>query len=612
MNSKSTFWLMVAALGLGAYIFLFERHTLNTEEAAQQAAKLFPDFDPAKVASVEILRSNNVKFIRAERADGQWRLVQPAYPAQSTAIDNWLSLFGSLDRLHYLSAQDLLAQQGGLAAFGLDSPQATVMIQQGTRKIHVLLGAKTPVGEQLYLQQVGSDGAFVTDSALLDRLPQSATDWRDPTFLDFSALKFDRLHVRAGQRDFAVEHSPGGLLWRLTKPRLARADNALLQHLFQQLQTARVNQFISDAPATDLEAYGLQSPEVTLVFSQGTNSLLTIDFGKSPANQPGQVFARRSNHPAIIVTVSKHLLNLLHAPYTDFLDKHLIEFPVAAVERIEARAAEAFALQKQINGAWRIVEPYSAPADPALVHGFLDRLNALSVVEVAKEVVTDSDLPNYGFFPAARQYTLKSAGTSGDTNLLLAQIEFGTNQTDKVYVRRIDENSVYVTRLNESPSSPPLPTAAFELRDRRIWNFSTNQIAGLTIEFKGKTYKFQRNSRGQLALAPGSQGILKPLALEEALFRLGQLSSMAWVACGKIDPAQFGFSDPPHKLSIQLNSGDKPQNLTVEFGAQSLSGGPYALVDVDGRPTVFDFPYETFHVYNEVVRSLTNAVGAAR
>src|SRR5216117_184931 len=284
MNSKSTFWLMVVALGLGAYIVLFERHTLNTEEQAQQAAKLFPDFDPAKVASVEILRSNNVKFIRAERSNDHWRLVQPAYPAQSTAIDNWLRLFGALDRSHYLSAADLLAQPGGLTAFGLDSPQATVMIQQGTRKIHVLLGAKTPVGEQLYLQQVGSDGVFVTDSALLDRLPQSATDWRDPTFLDFSALKFDRLNVRAGQRDFEVERSPGGTLWRLIKPRLARADNALLQQLFQQLQTARVNQFVSDAPGSDLEAYGLQSTEITLVFSLGTNSVLTIDFGKSPAN----------------------------------------------------------------------------------------------------------------------------------------------------------------------------------------------------------------------------------------------------------------------------------------------------------------------------------------
>jgi len=247
-----------------------------------------------------------------------------------------------------------------------------------------------------------------------------------------------------------------------------------------------------------------------------------------------------------------------------------------------------------------------------LVRGFLDRLNALPIVEVEKEVVTDKDLPTYGLAPAARQYILKPAATGADTNQVLAHMEFGTNQTGKVYVRRIDENSVYVTRLNESPSAPPLPTAAFELRDRRIWNFSTNQVTGLTIEFKGKTYKFQRNSRGQLSLTADSQGILHPSVLDEALFRLGQLTSMAWIACGKIDPAQYGFSNPPHKLSIQVNSGDKPQTLTVQFGAQSLSGGPYALVDLDGRPTVFDFPFKTFDVYNEVVRSLAMTVGDTR
>src|ERR1043165_9623554 len=293
MNSKTTFWLTTLALGLGAYIWMFERHTLNTQARAQQAAKLFPDFDPGKVVSVEILRSNNVKFIRAERANDRWQLVQPTYPAQSTAIDNWLGLFGSLDRRSYLSAQDLMTQPGGLAAFGLDSPQATVMIQQGTRKIHVLIGPKTPVGEKLYLQQVGSDGVFVTDSALLDRLPQSATDWRDPTFVDLSALKFDRFQVRSGQQDFEVERSPGRALWRLRWPRLARADNALLQQLLQQLQTTRVTQFVTDTPGIDLEPYGLQTPEITLGFSQGTNRALTIDFGKSPTNQSAQVFARR-------------------------------------------------------------------------------------------------------------------------------------------------------------------------------------------------------------------------------------------------------------------------------------------------------------------------------
>jgi len=52
-------------------------------------------------------------------------------------------------------------------------------------------------------------------------------------------FKFDQLNVRAGQRDFEVKRGPGAALWRLSKPRSLRADNALLQRLFQELQTAR-------------------------------------------------------------------------------------------------------------------------------------------------------------------------------------------------------------------------------------------------------------------------------------------------------------------------------------------------------------------------------------
>jgi len=610
MNSKGTFYLTVLALSVFSYIYFFERHTLDTEQRADRAMKLFPDFDAGKVVSVEIIRSNNV--IRAERTNGQWRLTQPApiYPAQSTIIENWLNLFHALNRSAYISAEELQAQPGGLAEFGLEEPLATVIVQQGQKKLPTLrLGAKTAVGEKLYLQQVGSAGVLVTESALLDRLPKSAVEWRDPVFLHLAGLKFDRLSVvRSGSREFAVERDPAGKLWRLTTPRSARADNNLLQQLLQQLQNAHVDQFVSDAPGVDLEPYGLQAPEVVLAFGQGTNNFLTVEFGKSPTNNPAQVYARRSNYPPMIVTVPRPLLEKLRAPYTDFLDKRLVEFTPATVDRIEARATEAFALQKQTNGTWLIVEPISAPADPALVRGFVDRLNSLQRVDLFKEVVTALDLPNYGLAPPTREYVLKTAAATS-TNDPIARIEFGTNQADRIFVRRSDETSVYTMPIEEIES---LPQAAFELRDRRIWSFTTNQVSGATIEFKGKTYKLQRGANGRWGIAEGSQGMVNPFAIEEAMYRFGQLRSKAWDACGHFDGARYGFGDPPHRISIEVNAGDRPKTLTVEFGdQQSPSGGPYARVDLEAGQTVFDFPFEIFHVYNEVLRNLTAAVGAS-
>ena len=612
MNSKSTHYLTILALAVFAYIFFFERHTLDTRKRAERQTKLFPEFDAGKVSSVEIIRSNSVGVIRVERTNDQWQLTRPVvYPAQSTAIDNWLNLFNTLNRRTYISAEELQTQPGGLAAFGLEDSQATVTVLQGQKKLRLRLGARTPIGEKLYVQQVGSDGVFVTDAALLDHLPQSALDWRDPTFLKLAGLKFDRLTVHADGREFTVERDPAAKLWRLTTPRSARADNSLLQELLQQMQNVRVGQFVSDTPGSDLEPYGLQTPEASMALGRGANTLLTVEFGKSPTNNPAQVYARRSTYP-MVVTIPRQWLDVLRSPYTDFLDKRLIEFAPGEVDRIEGRASETFVLEKQPRGTWRIVEPFSAPADPALVQGFMSRLNSLQILDTVKEVVTDvdPDLAKYGLSPPTRQYILKTAGPAPATNLPLARIDFGTtNQINRIYVRRSDENSVYTTRLDESLL---LAQAAFELRDRRIWNFTTNQVAGVTISFDGKTFQLQRGASGKWGFAEGSQGIVNTFAIEEAMVRFGQLWSKAWIAQGDVNAARYGFTNPPHKLAIDLIKDAKTQTVTVEFGSQSTSGGPYALVELNSGRTVFECPFDIYNVYSEVVRSLTATVGAAR
>jgi hypothetical protein len=577
---------------------------------ATEVKKLFPDFNPAKVTSVEILRSNNntIHTIRAERTNDQWRLTRPVvYPAQSTAIENWLELFTALNRRVWISAQELVTRSGGLATFGLDEPRANVTIQHGDKRILLRLGDKTPVGEQIYLQIVGSDGVYVTESLLADRLPQSSVDWRDPVFLSLVGLKFDRLQVRAGTREFALQRDTTNRLWRLTYPRLARADNERISQLLQQLQTVRVGQFVSDVAAADLEPYGLHSPDLAVSFGQGTNNPLVVEFGKPLTNNTAWVFARRSTYPNI-VAVPRQAADALRVPYTEFLDRHLIEFAAEEVSRVEVRADEVFVLQKQTNGSWRVVEPLNFPADPALVQGFLKQLNSLRIVDLEKEVVTDLDLPNYGLSPPVRRYVLKSADRTEGTNQLRAQIDFGTNQADKIFVRRLDESSVYKVSLDESRA---LPRAAFELRDRRIWNFATNQVNSVTITLKDRSFKLVRKN-GSLVVADRSQGMVNTFALEEALFLLSRLRAKAWETQGDKNLSRYGFAETAHKLSIEVTNGDKSEVLTVEFGTTSTSGGPYALIQLQGQKTVFEFPAEIYLVYHEVVRNLMPTTGSTR
>jgi len=605
MNRNSPWILLLLATAVLAYIVLFERHQPDSAQQAAQARLLLPGFDPARVTAVEVLRSNGV--IRAERILGQWRLTDPPYAAQSVMIENWLTALSALPRRAAIPAREVLAQAGGLGTYGLEAPSATLVLQQGAQRLQLRLGNHTALGERVYLQVVGADDVLVTDAAPLDRLPQTAGDWRDPVFLSLAGVPFDRVNVRAGAREFEVQRSSGpDAVWRVTKPRPARADNARWDLLLQQLQTVRVARFVKDFPGADLDPYGLQPPEVVMTFGRGTNAALVAEFGKSPTNEPGLAFARRSPYPSIVL-VPRSVPEALSLPYTNFLDFQLIDQPLTAVDAVEVAGPEKFVVRRQTNGTWEVSGASRFTADPALVQQFFNQLKALRAEEIAKEVVTELDLPNYGLANPIRQYTLRTPTPAG-TNRPLVRIAFGASREGKVFVHRLDENSVYRVRLEDALA---LPQAAFELRDRRLWNFTTNQVAGLTLSTGGRTNKLLRSPTGQWSFAPGSQGIVNTFALEELVFRLGQLWSKHWVAQGGQELDRYGIPQLDQELAVELSAPTNSQVLTVAFGATSPSGGPFAFTTLENDPIVFEFPFEIFHVYQEVLTSLSAKTGAA-
>jgi len=75
---------------------------------------------------------------------------------------------------------------------------------------------------------------------------------------------------------------------------------------------------------------------------------------------------------------------------------------------------------------------------------------------------------SFGLAPASRQYALRTTVTNstGVTNVLIAQLAFGTNGTDgRVFARRWDEDSVYAIGALEYTH---MPTAAWQFRDHRV------------------------------------------------------------------------------------------------------------------------------------------------
>jgi len=602
MNAKTTWWLVVLAAGLFAFIFFYEHKLPVMDPKARAAPKLLPAFSTRRITGLEIVRSNQV--IRVERTNETWALTRPDYPAQPLRIEKFLAILEALPRKAVLSAEEMAQRPQAETEYGLNPPLAKVALRQPEARFELLLGHKTLGGDQVYLQLVGTPGVFFADTELWNNLPRSPDDWRDPTFLNLKGLQFDRVEVAAPPYGFKLLLNPTNRLWQLSWPTPARADTTKVNLLLEQLQGVQISRFPAETSTLDLEASGLQTTVgVEVAFLRGTNALLVAQFGKNPTNDPSVVYARTLSRTNVVLVPSE-LVAQLRVSFREFQDRRLVSFAPADVSLIEVRARAVFALERQTNATWRFLTPTNLTADPGLVQEFLTRLGNLGIVGFEKDVVTEQDFAASGFAPPARQYTLRTTRptAAGTTNELLAQIDFGTNTVDRIYARRADENSLYAVGLF---ASQELPSAAFQLRDRGLWSFSPSNVTSLTIYRRGQTRKLVRNAGKDWVLPPMFQGQLKnPLVLEALLGELGKLRAASWVAQGKETEPRFGFSIIPHELTLELVNGDQPVSLKVEFGGAAPSGNVYAATLVDGQRTVFEFAAGAYEPYEMLAYDL--------
>lgn len=599
MNPRTTRWLLVLVVGLFVYIYYFERHSVPTSKPGVASAPLLAAFRPESVNTVEIIRSNLV--IRAERVRDGWRLTTPPYPAQRTVVEGLIEAVGRLTRRGHIKAVEILAQ-GGLRAFGLEPPVATLTLLREEGAVQVRLGSRAPAGQQFYLQIVGEDGVYAVDDALLDRLPSGANDWRDPQLFSLGGMVWSRLEIRTGQRELRVERDAATGLWRMLRPLPARADGRMVERLVMELQTIRVSRFVTDQPGIDLEPLGLQTPEFVFSLANGTNQVLALEIGRSPTNDASQVYVRRSAQTNVVL-VSRASLEPLKSPYTSYLERHLAGAAVEQIGRVEARGEAPFAIQRQTNGLWQVSAPgESFDGDRELVAEFLRDLVGLEMAGIAKDVVTDLDLPSYGLAPPARSFALHAMPSTipPATNTLLAQVDFGSAATNHVFARRSDENIVY---LVQRAAMARLPSLAQSLRERQIWNFTTNQVAGVSIRSGGQNRKLSRSAKGEWS-APGTGAAAPPLSLEELLFRLGQLRALAWTARKPESLAPFGIREGEQEISVEVRSGDATRVLTLQFGGFSAAQNPYGTTAMGEERFVFEVALHVYSPFLEVLRDL--------
>lgn len=571
-------WLAIAA-SLFAFIFFYERHARIRDEAP--AGSVFPRIDPGSVDMIQVRPGHDLE-IRAVHTNDAWQIEEPLeWPAQTATLDKFLSTLATLQPAAYITPADIRSRPSAEHEYGFDAPRASIIVRQGARRVHMLVGGMTAPGDQFFLQVVGLEGVFVFGADALKIIPASINDWRDTSLVDLNKTRVDSVSVTNSAKSFSLQRD-ASRIWRLVYPIKARADQARVHDALERTHSLRATKFVTDDPNPDFESYGLKPAALYISLSQGTNPPMDLLFGRSPTNHAGHVFATRRGWKAV-VAVEKQFVEAWEQPVDSFRDPFLLS-TTAPVQSVSVSGKETFTLEWQAAGGWRVA-PSNWPGDADLAKEFIARLNGLKVVQFVKDVVTEPDLPPYGLNKPSATIKVRMAAEAGATNTNQVELQFGIEQDGKVFARRTDEASIYALGTNDVRQ---LPTAPWQLRERKLWNFAPDDVKRVTTRNGGRVRELLRRGPQSWELGQGSQGVINDLAVDETVRGLSGAAVDRWVALGAGERAKFGIRDGGFELSIELTDG---RSVKVEFGQMTETQGAYAAVTLDGMVWIGEFPW---------------------
>ena len=271
MKPRTLLVLLVVVLGLGAFIWFYERELPSSEERAELQKKVLKlEKDDVSAISIDGSRGRvrleriatakeAVKDDEAPEASGEWRMVQPMTTrADAFAVDRLLEAVVSLEKNRTLEEVDP-------RDVGLDKPRATVRLKTKDGEKVLKIGAEVPTGGSLIAGLEGEQDAYVVADSILSDVDREPGDWRDRVMFRGDRDAVQRITLTGGEGGSVVLAKRKDGFW-IEKPFADRADRDLVTGLFSDLEGLTAERFL-DSPQPPAEL-GLAPPKdvVDVVF----------------------------------------------------------------------------------------------------------------------------------------------------------------------------------------------------------------------------------------------------------------------------------------------------------------------------------------------------------
>ncbi|MBI2104831.1 MAG: DUF4340 domain-containing protein [Candidatus Omnitrophica bacterium] len=389
MHWKTTIALLALTIGVGAYVSLYELKQPTPEERARRPLEVVT-VSPASVTRLELALPQAA--VTVTRDGTVWRLDPAKVLADPERIERILRSAAPLIAERTLdSASDAPLDP---SLFGLSPPIGRVRLQADGATTALLLGEKTAVYKNRYLQVEGQPEIFVVPPALFEEANQPAEAFRDPLLIRLDPWTVDGLTVAAPSGTLSLARTEHA--WSLTQPLQDLADRAEVEGLLRTLGEIRIRRFIDDHPQTEGSAsWGFEAPALEVAIIRGTPAVsTTLVFGGPLPDEPALVYAKRSDEPPLYAVAAQDLEPLRRDPH-GLRERACFQFSPGLVSRAEVTRDGAAWVIERVDSRWRTASGEALNTER--VEEWLRKLSELRASGFEDDA--PSDLARYGLEP---------------------------------------------------------------------------------------------------------------------------------------------------------------------------------------------------------------------
>jgi hypothetical protein len=512
MKVKLNIFLLVLAIifaGVVYYILELEKHP---EIDARKNGVLDLSFLGSDVKSVSI--KYNDWSVDASNVEGRWYLLSPVYDLAKQGM--FESIFSMVEKLKYhevVTLEDMDKRQLSTSTFGIDSPEAVITLYFENDKIDVVFGKRTRLGEYIYVKSSKSDNIYTVTSKIVDVLPETANDLRDPEMFNIDLSLLNSVKLRSAKAGFVELKKENGE-WLFEQPDVGPVDSSVLQSIVEKLTELKIKDYIWQDGISDIvnhpfkfeydeenilyERYGLTDSDALFGINV-VNPIIGDDYSlkisQVSSEAPDLYYVLRNSLPDIFsVIVDEEGIDVLNFSINDLKSKELFRVNQEFITEVGISKEDNRFIMTKTNGVWAIIEPMYAVADLKTISSFLNYFT--KQVQIVKFIAPEK---------------VQALKLNPYINLCIGSQKVGSEQTKQklTFFSSEEESGLFYGKFNDRDDVFELPYASklvfggdvvnpFLFYNKTVVNIPTEDINSIsTKNIDGEIKEVILNPEGQ-------------------------------------------------------------------------------------------------------------------